>query len=144
MNLSSRSAVLRFKLRALADLKYLKSEICNLTFQRLAATSLFLLLLGLFQIAAAFAASAPAKDADADWSLAGREGACVSLDLLKKKYPEFGDVKSPYQLAEKLKAQGHNAEVKEYTLGKRPSVEVRVPDKNLYVMFIRTDLCGKR
>jgi hypothetical protein len=105
---------------------------------------LFLLFLSVFQVAVALAARAPAKDADAGWSLAGREGECASLDLLKKKYPDWGEVKSPYQLAEKLKAQGYNAEVKEYTLGKRPSVEVRVPDKSIYVMFIRTDLCSRK
>ena len=77
------------------------------------------------------------------WSLAGREGECTSLDLLKKKYPEFGEVNSPYQLADKLKAAGDKAEIKEYRLGKRPSIEVRVPAKNFYVMFIQTDLCEK-
>ena len=84
-----------------------------------------------------------AKEPNVNWSLAGREGECASLSLLKKKYPELGDVKSPYQLAEKLKADGAKAEVKEYSLGNRPSVEVRVPAKNLYVMFIRTDLCKR-
>jgi hypothetical protein len=63
--------------------------------------------------------------------------------LLKKKYPEFGAVTSPYQLADKLKAAGDKAEIKEYRLGKRPSIEVRVPAKNFYVMFIQTDLCEK-
>jgi hypothetical protein len=84
-----------------------------------------------------------ANGAAAAWSLAGREGECTSLDLLKKKYPEFGEVNSPYQLADKLKAAGDKAEIKEYRLGKRPSIEVRVPAKNFYVMFIQTDLCEK-
>ena|SRR4029077_429627 len=91
----------------------------------------------------AVAAIPPANGAAPAWSLAGREGECTSLDLLKRKYPEFGEVNSPYQLAEKLKAAGHKAEIKEYKLGKRPAIEVRVPEKNFYVMFIQTNLCKK-
>lgn len=90
------------------------------------------------------AAPVPAKDANVSWSLAGREGECTSLAMLKKKFPDLGEVKSPYQMAEKLKAKGLKAEVKEHWLGKRPSVEVRVPDKDVYVMFVKTDLCGRK
>lgn len=90
-------------------------------------------------------AAAPAgKDAHVSWSLAGREGECTSLAMLKKKFPDLGEVKSPYQMADKLKAKGLRAEVKEHWLGKRPSVEVRVPDKELYVMFVKTDLCSRK
>jgi hypothetical protein len=97
---------------------------------------------GLFStLQGAAAPKLAASGAARAWSLAGREGECTSLDLLKKKYPEFGEVNSPYQLAEKLKAMGDKAEIKEYRLGKRPSIEVRVPAKNFYVMFIQTDLC---
>lgn len=84
------------------------------------------------------------KDANSSWSLAGREGECISLAMLKKKFPDLGEVKSPYQMADKLKAKGLKAEVKEHWLGKRPSVEVRVPDKDLYVMFVKTDLCSRK
>ena len=103
----------------------------------LGAAGLFSTLLGAAAPKRAASGAAPA------WSLAGREGECTSLDLLKKKYPEFGEVNSPYQLVEKLKATGEKAEIKEYRLGKRPSTEVRVPAKNFYVMFIQTDLCEK-
>lgn len=93
---------------------------------------------------AASAAAPAVKDANVSWSLAGREGECTSLDVLKKKFPDLGEVKSPYQMADKLKAKGLKADVKEHWLGKRPSVEVRVPDKDLYVMFVKTDLCGRK
>lgn len=98
-----------------------------------------------FSAAHAASSAAPAgKDANISWSLAGREGECTSLALLKKKFPDLGEVKSPYQMADKLKAKGLKAEVKEHWLGKRPSVEVRVPDKDLYVMFVKTDLCSRK
>ncbi|MBM4262808.1 MAG: hypothetical protein FJ145_15435 [Deltaproteobacteria bacterium] len=105
-------------------------------------------LLGALAVSSSVQAATPgrpaAKDANVSWSLAGREGECTSLDVLKKKFPDLGEVKSPYQMADKLKAKGLKAEVKEHWLGKRPSVEVRVPDKDVYVMFVKTDLCGRK
>jgi hypothetical protein len=77
-----------------------------------------------------------------EWSLAGREGKCVPLSTLAKKGPEFEDIKSPYQLAEKMRAEGHKAEIKEHKAGTRPAVEVRVPSRELYVMFVKSSTCG--
>jgi hypothetical protein len=59
-----------------------------------------------------------------------------------KKGPEFQDIKSPYQLVEKMRAAGHKAEIKEHTAGSRPAVEVRVPSRDLYVMFVKSPACG--
>lgn len=79
------------------------------------------------------------------WSLLGREGACLPLSVLGKKGGEFSDIESPYQLADKMRAAGHKTEIKEHKAGSRPAVEVRVPDRNLYVMFVKSDSCtGQR
>jgi hypothetical protein len=77
-----------------------------------------------------------------EWSLAGREGRCVPLSTLAKRGPEFEDVKNPYQLAEKMRAAGHTAEIKEHKAGTRPAVEVRVPSRDLYVMFVKSSTCA--
>ncbi len=79
----------------------------------------------------------------ADWFLAGREGECVPLSVLAKRGADLRDVKSPYDLAEKMRAAGHQAEIKEYKAGSRPAVEVRVPSRNLDVMFVRAEQCSK-
>ena len=84
-----------------------------------------------------------AKEVQATWLLAGREGECTSLSILSKKGPEFSDVKSPYQLAETLEATGHKAEIKEYKAGSRPAVEVRAPSAGLHVMFVKKEFCDK-
>ena len=76
------------------------------------------------------------------WLLAGREGKCIPLSALTKKGPEFQDIKSPYQLVEKMRAAGHQAEIKEHKAGSRPAVEVRVPSKNLYLMFVPSSACS--
>jgi hypothetical protein len=87
-----------------------------------------------------------AKEGPGPWLLAGREGECVPLAILSKKGPEYSDIQSPHQLAEKLRAAGHDAEIaeiKEFNAGTRPAVEVRAPSAGLDVMFIKKDLCDK-
>ena len=77
-----------------------------------------------------------------DWLLAGQEGKCIPLSALAKKGAEFQDIKSPYQLVEKMRAAGHKAEIKEHKAGSRPAVEVRIPSRNLYIMFVPSSTCG--
>ena len=78
-----------------------------------------------------------------DWFLVGREGECVPLSVLAKRGADLRDVKSPYDLAEKMRAAGHPAEIIEHNAGSRPAVEIRVPSRDLYVMFLKADVCNK-
>ena len=111
------------------------------------------LMAGQFAGAAQVKKSAPTKEAaskaapiddKAIWLLAGREGECVPLTIFEKKGPEYKDLKSPYQLAEKLRASGHKAEVKEFKAGIRPAVEVRAPTAGIHIMFIKQEHCDKK
>ena len=77
-----------------------------------------------------------------EWLLAGREGKCIPLSVLTKKGPEFQDIQNPYQLVERMRAAGHKAEIKEHTAGSRPAVEVRIPSRDLYVMFVKSSACA--
>ena len=86
----------------------------------------------------------PADDKNVTWKLAGREGDCTPLDILGKKGPAYSDIKSPKDLVEKLKANGHPAEMKEFKAGIRPAVEVRAPSAGIHVMFVRQDYCDKK
>lgn len=79
----------------------------------------------------------------ADWLLAGKEGECLPLSVLAKRGADLRDVQSPYDLAEKMRAAGHKVEIKEHKAGSRPAVEVRVPSRDLYVMFLRAEVCTK-
>jgi hypothetical protein len=89
------------------------------------------------------AQKAATKEDPGPWLLAGREGECVPLSILSKKGPEYGDIQSPHQLAEKLRAAGYDTEIREFNAGTRPAVEVRAPSAGLDVMFIKKDLCDK-
>lgn len=100
----------------------------------------FLAKLSAIAAATVGATANPARPAE--WSLVGREGACMPLSILAKKGPEFRDIEGPYQLVEKLRAAGHKAEIKEHKAANQPAVEVRVPGRNLYVMFVKTDTCA--
>jgi hypothetical protein len=111
------------------------------------------LMAGRFAVAAQVTKRAPTKepgskaapiDDKATWLLAGREGECAPLTIFEKKGPEYKDLKSPYQLAEKLRASGHKAEVKEFKAGVRPAVEVRAPSAGIHVMFIKQEHCDKK
>ena len=100
-------------------------------------------LLGSLSILGGVLTLAPANAGQAAaWSLLGREGTCLPLSILGKKGQEFSEIESPYQLADKMRAAGHKADVKEHNAGSRPAVEVRVPDRNLYVMFVKSDTCA--
>lgn len=87
--------------------------------------------------------SVPAKEEPVTWLLAGREGECAPLSLLEKKGTEFRGIDSPELLAKKMRAAGHKVEIKEHNLASRPAVEVRVPERGLYVMFVKAELCAK-
>ena len=83
------------------------------------------------------------KEDPGPWLLAGREGACVPTSILGKKGPEYENIQSPHQLVEKLRAAGHQAEMKEFKAGTRPAVEVRAPSAGLAIMFVKEEFCDK-
>jgi hypothetical protein len=92
--------------------------------------------------------AAPAKatpiDDSGTWLLAGREGECTPVSILEKKGEQLKGIKSPLQLSEKLKAMGHQTEVKEFKAGIRPAVEVRALSAGIHVMFVRQENCDKK
>ena len=94
----------------------------------------------LFLLIPLLAAAAPQSG---EWFLAGKEGSCLPLYALAKRGDDLKDVQSPYQLVEKMRAAGQKADLKEYKAGTRPAVEVRVPGRNLDVIFVKADQCGK-
>lgn len=93
----------------------------------------------LFLIIPLLAAAAPQTG---EWFIAGKEG-CVPLSVLAKIGDDLKDVQSPYQVVEKVRAAGQQADLKEYKAGTYPAVEVRVPARNLHAMFVKAAQCAK-
>jgi hypothetical protein len=88
--------------------------------------------------------AAATDDKNVTWKLAGREGDCAPLSILAKRGAAYGDIKSPKELVDKLKVNGHQAEMKEFKAGIRPAVEVRAPSAGIHVMFVRQEHCDKK
>ena len=83
----------------------------------------------------------PISALSAEWLLVGRQGECLPLSSLARKGPEFRGLQTPYQLIEKMRAAGHQVEVKEHATPKGPMVEVRVPAKEIAVMVVAAQVC---
>ena len=78
-----------------------------------------------------------------EWVLVGKDSECLPVSILEKKGPEFRGADDPYRLAEKMRSAGHKTEIKEHTAGSRPAVELRIPDMQIYVMFMKGEICRK-
>lgn len=79
--------------------------------------------------------------ASTDWFLMGRHGECAPLSSLARKGPEFRGLQTPYQLIDKMRAAGHQVEVKEHTTPSGPVVEVHVAAKGIAVMVVTAEIC---
>ena len=94
-----------------------------------------------FLIATFLLAVLPSSALSAEWFLMAREGGCAPLSSLARKGPEFRGLQTPYELIDRMRAAGHQVDVKEHTTPKGPIVEVHVPAKEIAVMVISADMC---
>jgi hypothetical protein len=87
----------------------------------------------------------PVAAAETDgWFLLGRHGECAPLSVLVRKDPELRDLKSPYQFIDKMHAVGHQTAVKEHGTGQGTAVQVDVPSRGLYLMFVKQGVCADK
>ena len=82
--------------------------------------------------------SAPAL-AQERWYLMARHGECFELETMQRRIPELEEAKDPYAFVERMKQKGHSATATEMVPGK--AVEVRVPSRELGMVFARRELC---
>jgi len=83
----------------------------------------------------------PSAALSAEWFLAAREGGCAPLSNLERKGPEFRDLRTPYELIDRMRTAGHQVDVKEHTTPKGPMVEVTVAAKEIAVMVVTAEIC---
>jgi len=76
-----------------------------------------------------------------DWFLMGRHGECAPLSSLARKGPEFRGLQTPHQLIDKMRAAGHQVDVKEHGTPSGPMFEVHVPAKEIAVMVVTANFC---
>ena len=94
-----------------------------------------------FLIAAFLLAVLPSSALSAEWFLMAREGGCAPLSSLARKGPEFRGLQTPYELIDRMRAAGHQVDVKEHTTPKGPMVEVTVATKEIAVMVVTAEIC---
>jgi hypothetical protein len=83
----------------------------------------------------------PAVAAGAQWMLMSREGGCVEVGSLKRRIPDLGEVGDPYSFIRR--EIGHQVSSNEISGAKGKAVEVKVPEKELFLVFVAPELCEK-
>ena len=93
--------------------------------------------------ALAICIAAPATAAER-WMLMARHGECAEIATLERRVPSLGNVASPAAFAERMRRDGLQviSEPLADTGGK--AVQVKVPEKNLSLVFVAAELCKKK
>lgn len=73
------------------------------------------------------------------WYLMARHGECFELEAMERRIPELAEAKDPYAFVQRMKQKGHAASTKDLVAGK--AVEVRVPERELAMVFAKRELC---
>ena len=81
----------------------------------------------------------PPAMAQERWYLMARHGECFELEALQRRIPELAEAKDPYAFAQRMKQKGHAASTQDVVAGK--AVEVRVPERELAMVFAKRELC---
>jgi len=89
--------------------------------------------------------SVPVTAADgARWMLMARHGECAEIASLKRKIPDLGEVADPAAFVDRMRRSGYEASSSEIAAAGGRAVEVKVPAKELSLIFVTTGLCGKK
>ena len=73
------------------------------------------------------------------WYLMARHGECFELEAMQRRIPELAEAKDPHAFVQRMKQKGHSATAQDVVPGK--AVEVRVPERELAMVFARRELC---
>ena len=91
--------------------------------------------------AAFLGCNGPAAVSEPQWFLMARHGECMEVEGLKRKVPDLSDIKDPYSFMKFMRQKGHTVTAGEMTAVQGRAVEVKVPEKNLFLIFVTTELC---
>jgi hypothetical protein len=79
----------------------------------------------------------------AQWMLMSREGDCNEIQVLKRRIPELGDVRDPDSFVKLMREKGYKVSSSEIPGPKGKAVEVKVPEKELSLVFVPAASCEK-
>lgn len=75
------------------------------------------------------------------WMLMSRHGDCVEIGSLRRKIPDLGEINDPYSFIRLMRQNGHEVISNEISGTKGKAVEVKVPEKSLFLIFVEPEMC---
>ena len=75
------------------------------------------------------------------WRLMSRHGDCAEIGLLKRKIPDLGEIHDPYSFIKLMRQKGYEVISNEVAGPAGKGLEVRVPEKELFLMFVTPEVC---
>jgi hypothetical protein len=65
----------------------------------------------------------------------------MEIESLKRKIPDLGDINDPYSFVQLMRQNGLTATSADMVTAKGMAVEVKVPGKELSLIFVTSGLC---
>ena len=81
-------------------------------------------------------------DSQENWFLMARHGECAKIESLQRKIPDLGKIKNPDDFLKLMEKQDHAVTVNKMQETGGNAIEISVPDKGLYLIFVKEILCG--
>jgi hypothetical protein len=78
------------------------------------------------------------------WMLMARHGECAEIASLKRKLPDLGEVTDPAAFVDRMRRSGYQVTSSDVAVAGGRAVEVKVPEKELSLVFVEAGLCGKK
>jgi hypothetical protein len=79
--------------------------------------------------------------AASEWLLMSRHGGCAEVQSLKRKFPDLGEICDPSAFAKLMREKGYQVAMNEVLMPKGKAVEVKVPERELFLMFVISEVC---
>lgn len=70
-----------------------------------------------------------------------RHGECAEIGSLERKVPDLGDVRDPSAFIQLMRDKGYQLKVNEVLMPNGKAVEVQVPEQELSLIFITSEIC---
>ena len=77
------------------------------------------------------------------WFLMARHGECSPIRGLERKFPDIGNIAEPESFIRFVRAKGLAVSSRPIPVQAGAAVEVRVPEKELALVFATVELCSK-
>ena len=75
------------------------------------------------------------------WFLMARHGECAEIESLRRKVPDLGDIRDPSAFIKLMRDKGYQVTVNEVSTLKGKAVEVKVPERELSLIFVTPEVC---